>query len=123
MCIKGHTVEAVLRTCRLRSEEEIIFQADQAFLWRWRAKEVSNPTLKGRDKGIRDAIAARFGTKYDRVLPCIPLTQRGSIDFISGDLKVTELYQYQKRLLDRLIFWRLHALQWILGENSWASIG
>ena len=99
-------------------ETDIAFHREVAMLWHWRGIEgIVNKRFKWTN--VPKAVLSVFGQEYATYLQAIPQTKGLWQDFAIGKRAFKDIDPgLASGLLEQFI-WVHHALEWILGEDSW----
>lgn len=116
----NHNFDELLKSCQLRSEEELVIQTEVAMLWHWRTIEIGNMPKNGRSWG--DCIKMIFGEEYEKMLSYIPQAKETPCDFLVGGKPVAELNRTEQQTLDIIAYWRHYAFEWIMGDDAWDEV-
>ena len=116
--IQGYT--AVPPAC-MPTEADIAFHCDVAMLWHWRGIEgIYNKSIKRTN--VPKAVLSVFGQEYAKYLQAIPLTKGLWPDFAIGNRAYKDIDAGLASKLLEQFTWVHHALEWVLGEESWEDI-
>ena len=100
------------------TEVDIVFHREVAMLWHWRGIEgIYNKSIKRTN--VPKAVLSVFGQEYAKYLQAIPLTKGFWPDFAIGNRAYKDIDPVLASELLEQFTWVHHALEWILGEESW----
>jgi hypothetical protein len=119
-----HNVLGKYRTERWRQKPVLQQESDVrtyygvVFLWHWRVIEG-----RGRDvfktADAFDLIRNIFGDEFDSAFQYIEVASEKPCDFVAGKHRYNELEERSANTLRVVSTWRHHALEWVLGSDSW----
>lgn len=96
----------------------ITVMRETTMLWHWRTIEgINNPWFQTHD--VTELLRKTFGAEAERGLHEIAIVTQPIIDFAVNGKPYNMLDRRTAFYLTQQALWRHHALEWILGEESW----
>lgn len=102
----------------LRPELDVRIYYGVVFLWHWRSREGRNAASFKNEASFK-IIRKIFGDEFEPAFQHIRVASTQPSDFIAGKQRYSELDERSANTLNIVAKWRHHALEWVLGSDTW----